>query len=1010
MQQKQGFNVNFGQGLDTNSDPFQVQAGKLLVLENVVFDKQGLLQKRNGYAELTSLPDETTGTLTTLNGTLIATGRNLLSYSQELNAWSDRGVVEGVDLSSLALRRVSASQSAPDSVVSSNGLVFTVYTESSAVYYQISDSTTGQAIIDKTAVTGTSTTNGRAFLLANYFVVTYARDSGGTPTLSYIAIPIRRPSEPIASVDITNQLDAVGAAYDGVVANNRLFIAWCASDVGDAVRIRYLTETLSLSSQEVMASARADLLTLVADLTEATPNIFVYFWNGTNKYRYMAQYDFNLTNLFPYATVNTDALDIVQITGAADATNFNMYYEVDNDYSYVATRTDYIGVISYPKATGIFTSDTVIKRSVGLASKALLADNGNIYMMVAYGGAYQPTYFLMDSDGNILTKLSYQNGAGYASSFVLPSLLGADNGNSDILYCAYLIKTLISPVNKTTNLPSGSQVSGIYAQTGVNLAKLSIIAAPQASSSIADCLHLTGGQLWIYDAVRPVEHSFHLYPEDVVVTTNGAGGLITAQKYFYVFCYEWTDGKGNLHRSAPSVPVSITTTGSTSTNTIKVPTLRITAKNSSNPVRIVGYRWSAAQQTYYRFTSITSPTLNDTSVDSVTFTDTLADSTILGNDILYTTGGVVENIAAPACFASTLSRSRMFVVDAENRNQIWYSKPVLQGTPVEFSDLFTIFVAPTIGAQGSTGPITALASMDDKLIVFKENCIYYVSGAGPDITGANNDFSDPIFITSTVGCVNRNSIVFMPQGIMFQSNKGIWLLGRDLSTTYIGIAVDQYNTSTVLSAVSMPNVNEVRFSLDTGETLVYNYFYEQWATFNGISSISRCIFEDVEVVVDVYNRVLQETPGIYLDGTRPVNIKFTTAWIKLTDLQGFQRAYWISLLGEYLSPHKLSVDIAFDYNPSALQTSLITPINAATVYGGDSLYGGSSPYGGSGSVEQWRVFLNRQKCQAIQITVTESFDSTKGMSAGAGLTLSGINFVVAAKASYPKLPAIQAKG
>ena len=40
--------VNFAQGLDTKSDPRQVQ-GKLLVAENAVFTSPGQLKKRNGY-------------------------------------------------------------------------------------------------------------------------------------------------------------------------------------------------------------------------------------------------------------------------------------------------------------------------------------------------------------------------------------------------------------------------------------------------------------------------------------------------------------------------------------------------------------------------------------------------------------------------------------------------------------------------------------------------------------------------------------------------------------------------------------------------------------------------------------------------------------------------------------------------------------------------------------------------------------------------------------------------
>lgn len=55
-----------------------------------------------------------------------------------------------------------------------------------------------------------------------------------------------------------------------------------------------------------------------------------------------------------------------------------------------------------------------------------------------------------------------------------------------------------------------------------------------------------------------------------------------------------------------------------------------------------------------------------------------------------------------------------------------------------------------------------------------------MQGNGPDATGANSDYGDPTLITSDVGCINDNSVVIMPQGLMFQSAKGIYLLDQSL--------------------------------------------------------------------------------------------------------------------------------------------------------------------------------------------------------------------------------------
>jgi hypothetical protein len=300
--------------------------------------------------------------------------------------------------------------------------------------------------------------------------------------------------------------------------------------------------------------------------------------------------------------------------------------------------------------------------------------------------------------------------------------------------------------------------------------------------------------------------------------------------------------------------------------------------------------------------------------------------------------------------------------------------------------------------------------MDDKLVIFKQNVIYYITGRGPDNTGSNNDFSDPVFITSTVGCSNPQSVVFTPQGIMFQSNKGIWRLGRDLNTTYIGAPVEQFNDVNVISAVLVPGTNQVRFNLADGSLLMYDYYYDQWGTFSNSSAVSSTIFQGLHTYVDSFGRVKQETPGAYLDDATPVTISFTTSWWKVTNLQGFQRAYFMYLMGNYESPHTLDVTLSYDYDLSKQQQSQVRPVNSTSIWGSDALWGGSTPWGGGSNVEQMRVFFKQQKCQSIQITVQENYDPAQGIPAGAGLTLSGINLVVGGKLVHPKLPANQSVG
>lgn len=997
--QKRSLNINFGGGLDTKTDPFQVQVGSMLSLENSIFTKGGLLQKRNGFQSLTALSNSSTTTLSTYENNLVAIGSQFNVYSNDTTAWLNRGTITPCSLSVTPAVRTSANITVCDVAVASNSLACVVYLDSSGnSFYEVIDSNTGQIVVSNTQLPATAAM-ARVFALGQNFIITFLA-TVGTTHLQYIAIPISNPSNPLAAVDLSTQVSSLSAAYDGFVANNSVYLAWNGSDGGGAIRVTSLDSSLLQHATVVISGETANLISVTSN---GSSLVWITWWNSGSTNGFTAAYNLTLISVLTKTQVITGKT-VPNLTSSSTGGSVQIFYSNQNTYSFSSTRSDFVNTVNCTSG-GSVGSTTTIARSLGLASKSFyFSPTATHYFLGSYAGTFQPTYFLMDQSGNEIAKLAYGNGAGYPANQILPSV--TQSGNN--VWIGYLLKDQLVPVNKAQGVTGPAN---IYAQIGVNIVEFTIQSAVVTTSEIGNNLHTTGGFMWMYDGAKPVEHGFHLWPEDIGVNIVHSGGSITTQQYYYYVVYAWTDLAGNVHRSAPSIPVSANVT-SASNNTVQlfIPTLRLTYKISPNSARIEIYRWSTAQQIPYLVTSITSPTLNDTTVDSIQYNDTLADSSILGNLILYTTGGVVEDIAAPSVSAMTLFKSRLFAIDAEDPNTIWFSKQVIEATPVEMSDLFTIFVAPTISAQGTTGPITALSSMDDKLIIFKKNAIYYITGNGPDNTGANNDFSDPVFITSTVGCTNQRSIVFMPQGVMFQSDKGIWLLGRDLSTTYVGAAVEQFNSNTVLSAIVSPGTNQVRFTLDNGITLMYDYFYGKWGTFVNVPGISSTVFQSLHTFVNSKGQVYQESPGVYLDGGDPVLLSFTTGWVNLMGLQGYQRAYYFYLLGQYQSPHKLVVSVAYDYSSAASQTTTVIPTNFNQPYGSDPLYGDGNPFGGNPQVEQWRVFLTKQKCQAFQIQVSEVYDPSFAVGPGAGLTLSGINLVVGGKLGYVKVPSTQSVG
>lgn len=436
-------------------------------------------------------------------------------------------------------------------------------------------------------------------------------------------------------------------------------------------------------------------------------------------------------------------------------------------------------------------------------------------------------------------------------------------------------------------------------------------------------------------------------------TNNPPNGLGTTQMYFGIDTF--------------TVPLDL-------------PTLKLTDKQN---VSLAVYATQINGTTFFRTSSPTALIYNDKTVDYIAFNDTTPDNTLIGNQELYTTGGVVENIGIPATDVSTTFKSRAIAVPSENKLSWWYSKQVIPGLPVEFSDLFVSNIDSRINK------ITAVYALDDKLIFWGPTSIFYVVGDGPTSSGLNNTFTDAQIITSDVGCTNQASIVLMPLGLMFQSAKGIYLLDRSLAVQYIGADVEAFNNITITSAQLMNSVNQVRFTLQSGGFLVYDYYYKQWDTFTGLTANDSCLFQNQHTIINPSGAISQESPGTFADGSNVINISLQSNWMSFANIQGFQRVYSFLFLGEWKSPHTLTINIYSNFNEA-------TPAQTVTI-----------PYLTQPSVYQYRLFMNEfcAKSESIKIEIIESQTSP-----GEGLSISSMAFIVGTKQGLFKVPASESYG
>lgn len=1001
---KQNIAINFAQGINTLGDPFQLTIGKYVTLQNSVFIRDGgvgRLNKRNGFGSIGSLPDGTSIALTTFGGGLVAVGNNIKAYASGPQTWGTGVGYIPLELSTLEMTNSSYNQVHIDTAISNNNLICATFADwiipgvsvpainqTPHYGYTILDKASGNAIVPFTYISAAVDYpySPKTFFCGKYFFVVFG--TGGS--LAYFTVDSTQPTSvsTIASISATyapNNTSSM-SSFDGVVASNSLFLSWANSNQQGVLAT--VISSASVQGATATICSGGSIISVTADTTQSPPVIWTSTWTvGTDTGRVIAT-NFALTPLFTQKTFTSTS--IAYMTSVAQNGVATVFQDVPRLYtSNLGSVSDYITSFTIPQSTGSITDRIVVIRSLGLASKAFIV-NSSTYFTGVYQSQNQSTYFVVASSGLQVAKLAYGNAPGYTTG-----TLGNANVIGSSVSIGYLFNNSITVASKGTaaGTTSSANTPAIVTTTGTALVNLAFNPTNVSIVEAGENLNLAGGFLWAYDGRQATEQGFHLYPEPVAVRSiDSTGGTFSQQTYFYQVIYETTDYRGNIFRSAPSIPVSVVVPANTSTVNIEVPRCRVTNRASDNnlPILVKVFRWATDQQTYYL---VPTNSQNSKGIDSQTIIDTFTTSAqILGNEILYTTGGVAEDTATPATSSLAFFDTRLWMIDAENGN-LWFSKQVIQGTPVEMSEVFTYFVPPSSADIGLTGKPKCLASMDDKLIIFKVNSIYYLNGSGPDNTGASNQYSQPIFVAGGVGCSNPNSIVLTPNGLMFQSDKGIWLLGRDLSVTYIGQGVQSFNTCNVQSALLIPNTNEVRFTLgSSGQVLLYDYLSGQWATFSGVPGISSTVFQAKHTYLNRLGQVFQETPGTYLDGSTPTVMSFTTGWINLSGIEEYVRAYRMYLLGQFASPHAMTVGIAYDFNPTIEQTVTYTPTNTL----------------GSGSlVEQWQVNFQNQSCQAFQLTFTEVSSST----AGAGLTMSAINLVAGLKGESPKnIPATNRTG
>ena len=469
-----------------------------------------------------------------------------------------------------------------------------------------------------------------------------------------------------------------------------------------------------------------------------------------------------------------------------------------------------------------------------------------------------------------------------------------------------------------------------------------------------------------------------------------ATSTLAVGTYTYMGVFESYDEKGNLTRSVP---------GPTATHTVAALGLRVDVEfytlgpsqryDSGKRFQVALFR--ADQDGVFQRCS--TPLANNYDIRTSQWFAPVRD-TGEQYDALYTQSGAEVDASGPDGAAFVMvGTKRVWLAGFFRRDRVQYSKLYNAATAnqialaPEFNDAFA-FLIP--GGEH----VTALGELDDKTIIFTAGKIYAVAGTGPDDGGRNNDFSGLQLISSDAGCIDVRSVVETPAGLFFQSQAGMFVLGRDLQINFIGQAIldttDEFTECT--SGVLVPRDNHVRFTLrnpvtSSGCILCFDFAQGAWSRWDVRTAAG--VLDPVGATMHKENYyVLSSVGGVYMedltsyldDGGSYIPMRIETGWLQATQQSGLQRVRQVAALCKSNNPHNLVISLYQDFDsttPTQTQTYTEATLGAQKLK----------------ELEVMRV--KAQKCTAFKLRIEDA--ASAGSTTGQGYDCTGFTVELAGK-------------
>lgn len=956
--------------LDTKTDPKRLQPGALTLCENASSQTPGVYKKRSGYKTIASVGSVAVERLAGHGNELCvitgALGRNdLRAYVPDLPTpiLYSVGFMPSAETRATPIVLDQSLDIMKATRATANGVTVHAWIDNNgAVAARIIDATTGGIIKQASLDNSTTWTYLHAVAAGNYVIIFFI--SGAAQKLNYVRIDTTLATftastnfKSGANVSATPYMDACPLSTTDVV------VVW--KDNTPHIQASRFTA----SSGAEAANATISTETPVGIATCATPSEAGYCF-----YRLNAG---SLRGVVfdPSSMTQTVAPFDVDVTGGIISIGCVRASSTSALVSYAVPTSGLVKPITNWRTitNAGFVGGASTFRNVAPVSKPWTY-NGFTYVVVFAQYNAQPTYFTIflasaGADPYAIAMHGYRTAEGGVFSGLL--MTDIDQPSSGIF--AFDLALQYKYLSQTNTK------HGVYSFQCDFTSPTRWLPVEIGGQTM-----FGGGDIVRYDGANINESNFLLYPEitDATPGAVGASGMDNGT-YSYIAIFETSDANGNTDRSTTSLIVSATTTAGAGLGkvTITIDHLSLTRIGLFTGNAITGvvsiFRTQANLSNTYYFVGQVSMVRTSS---NFTYVDQANDTTITANRILYTVGGILDREPPIPATHMTVHQNRVYGISSEDRKVVFYSGQYSRGEGPWFSSIQQFRV--DVG-----GDCVGVASMDDKLLVFKKDRIFKVYGQGPNQLGQSNDLTDPVLLTGDAGCVDPRSIVVQPDGVMFQSSKGLYIVTRGEQLIYAGEPADRYwgEYSTVTAANMLSSAREIRFEVSgpipplaspSGQKVVLNYQTGQWTTHLNYADAAAI---DGKVVNGVYywateaGDIYQETPGVYLDPSSTyISMTIELGYVAASGPQGFVRHARAMVLGDWKADHGFEIQVGKDYSNVYTQSAAFSRTTLTTL-----------------SLEQLAIHIADQKGEAIRLRMSDYAD---GGSPGEGYTASAVLF------------------